>query len=363
MIKLSGEYGEGGGSIVRIGLALSALTNKAFEVDNIRKGRCQSGLKPQHLCGVEGVKKLCDAKTIGDELGSHYIQFVPGKIKGQTISLDIGTAGSTTLVLQSLLLPSLFADKKVRIRLTGASDTKWSIPYDYFANVLIPHLKRFADIDCKILRRGYYPKGGGKIDVKVTPEFKVSDFSNFDDFHNHLKNNVEKIDLLNQGKILHIKGVSHASFDLEKAEVAERQVKAAKLELKSVDCLIDIRTEYSDALCTGSGITLWALFSETDEINFKNPIILGGDALGERGKRAEIVGKEAARNLLNEINTKAGVDHYLADQLIPFMALVGKSKIKASKISNHCKTNIYTVEKFLGKTFEIDEENKIISSA
>lgn len=363
MIKLSGEYGEGGGSIVRMGLALSALTAKPFEVDNIRKGRCKSGLRPQHLIGVRGVKKLCDAKVIGDDLGSHHIQFVPGKLRGQTLSLDIGTAGSMTLVLQAMLLPAMFAERKVRIKLTGGSETSHSQPYDFLANVLLPHLKRFADIDSKILRRGYYPKGGGKIDVRIIPKFKVSDFNDFDDFHTHIKNNINKINLINQGKLLYIKGVSHASSDLEKAEVAERQVRGAKLELKSVDCPINIRTEYSNTLSTGSGITLWAYFSETDEINFNNPVILGADALGKRGKRAEVVGGEAAKNLLKEIKSEACVDHYLADQLIPFMALVGESKIKTSRISNHCKTNIYTVEKFFGKTFNIDEENIIISSA
>jgi RNA 3'-phosphate cyclase len=363
MIKLSGEYGEGGGSIVRIGLAMSALTSKPFEVDNIRKGRCKGGLKHQHLCGVRGVRELCNAKVIGDELGSSHIQFVPGKIKAQTLSLDIGTAGSMTLLLQSLLLPAIFADKKVRLRLTGGSETLHSQPYDYFANVFLPHLKRFADIDSKILKRGYYPKGGGKIDIRIVPKFNVNNFNDFNDFHNHIKNNVNKINLTSQGKLLYLKGVSHASSDLEKAEVAERQARGARLELKKLDCPIRIRTEYSDTLSTGSGITLWAFFSETDEINFNNPVVLGSDALGKRGKRAELVGQEAAKNLLKEMSSGAAVDHYLADQLIPFMALVSKSSIKTSEISNHCRTNIYVVESFLGQVFSIDKENKIIRSA
>ena len=119
----------------------------------------------------------------------------------------------------------------------------------------------------------------------------------------------------------------------------------------------------SDTLSTGSGITLWAVFSkDKDEIDIRNPIRLGADALGERGKKAEIVGKEAAQNLIKEIESKAPVDAHLADQILPIMALVSNSSIKASKITDHAKTNIYAIEKFLGKTFSIGGNDNTIST-
>jgi len=124
-----------------------------------------------------------------------------------------------------------------------------------------------------------------------------------------------------------------------------------------------MQTSYSETLSTGSGITLWAIFSkQEDEIDLNNPIRLGADALGERGKKAELVGEEAAKTLTAEIRSNAPVDMHLADQILPIMALVSKSKIKTSKITNHTKTNIYTIEKFLGKAFSINESNNIIST-
>ena len=133
--------------------------------------------------------------------------------------------------------------------------------------------------------------------------------------------------------------------------------------MKSYNCPINIRIEYNDALSTGSGITLWAIFSKNkDEIDMQNPIRLGADAMGERGKKAEIVGADAANSLIREIDSKAPVDRHLADQILNFMALASKSKIKTSMLTGHAKTNIYAIEKFLGKTFEINEKENIIST-
>ncbi len=362
IIKLSGEYGEGGGSIARAALALSTLTGKPFEINSIRKGRAKPGLKNQHLFCVKGLEQLCNAKTKGVELGSAYLKYEPGKIKGKTISINIGTAGSISLLLQSILIPSMFADSKVRLKITGGTSGLHAMPIDFFSNVFVPQIGKFCEeIDVKLIKRGYYPKGGGLVDITIRPKYKLSDFKDFDEFWNYLKQEAPKINLLEQHPLIQIKGISHASLDLQKANVAERQAKAAKLILNKLNCPIQIRTEYCETLSLGSGITLWAIFSkDPEEIDIYNPIRLGADALGERGKRAEQVGKEAADKLLNEINSKAPVDKHLADNLIPFLALFG-NKIKVSKITNHTLTNIYVCEQFLDNKFSVDKENSIIS--
>ncbi|MBW2981127.1 RNA 3'-terminal phosphate cyclase [Candidatus Woesearchaeota archaeon] len=362
MIKLDGNYGEGGGQIVRTALALSTITQKPFEVDNIRKGRCNAGLKAQHLNCIKALEKLCNAKAEGAKLASEYLKYYPRKIKGQTLEVDIGTAGSISLLLQSLLIPCFFADKNVRLRIIGGTEGKWAMPYDYLKEILVPQLKRFCDkIDVKLVKRGYYPKGGGIVDIKIIPKYKLADFSNFDEFYKKVKEE-NKIELIEQGNLMQIKGVSHASLGLQNAKVAERQANSAKNILNKYKCPIDIRAEYADTLSPGTGVTLWAIFSkDKDDINEKNPIRLGADALGERGKPAEKVGKEAASNLIKEIESKASVDSHLADQILPFLALTKDSRIKVSEITNHCRTNIYVIEQFLGKLFEIDEKEKIIS--
>ncbi len=363
MISIDGSHGEAGGSIARVALALSALTQKPFEITDIRKNRPRPGLKNQHLFCIKALEKLCNAKSEGAYLGSTNLKYIPGKIEGKTIDIDIETAGSIPLFLQSILLPSMFADKPVRLNIVGGTDGKWAAPIDYFKEVFLPHLQKYASIECKVIKRGYYPKGNGKVEIKITPMTKISDFNNLDEFFPHLRKTAKKINLTEQCHLIQIKGISHSSKDLQKAQVAERQSKSAEMALKRLNCPINIRIEYSDALSTGSGITLWAIFSkDKNEIDALNPIRLGADALGERGKSAEIVGQEAAKNLIAEIESKSPIDMYLADQLVPLMGLVGKSKIKISQITNHTRTNIYTVEQFLGKVFSIDEENKVISS-
>lgn len=364
MIKIDGAYLEGGGQIARTALALSTITQKPFEMYGIRKGRKDSGLKNQHLYCVKSLKELCNAVAEGDELGSLSLKYYPKKLVAKNLDIDIETAGSITLLLQALLLPSMFVSKPITIAITGGTDTKWSQPFDYFNNVLLPQLQRFAKIEAKLLKRGYYPKGNGKVEIKINPKFKLNDFSSFEEFHNHLKQNVKPYNLTEQHSLIQIKGISHASKDLGNARVAERQAHSAQQVLaKRFNAPIKISSEYQDTLSTGSGIALWAIFSKNkDDIDENNPIRLGADALGEQGKKAEIVGEEAAKNLIMEIESKAPVDRHLADQILPFMALIGDSKIKVSEITKHCMTNIYAIQQFLGEIFKVDEEEKIIST-
>ena len=362
MIKIQGDYLEGGGQILRTALTLSTITQKPFEIHDIRKGRKDSGLKNQHLYCVKSLQELCSANAEGAELGSLWLKYYPKKIVAKNLNIDIETAGSITLLMQALLLPSMFVSKPIKITITGGTDTKWSQPFDYFNNILLPQLQRFAKISAKLFQRGYYPKGNGKVEIKINPKFKLNDFSSFEEFHNHLKQHINPYDLIEQHNLIQIKGISHASKNLETARVAERQAHSSQAILgKKFNVPIKIYSEYQDTLSTGSGITLWAIFSKhKDDIDENNPIRLGADALGEQGKKAEIVGEEAAKNLIKEIESKAPVDRHLADQILPFIALIGNSKIKVSEITNHCRANIYTIHQFFGEIFEIDENEKII---
>ena len=364
MIKIDGSFLEGGGQIARTALALSTITQKPFEIYDIRKGRKDPGLKSQHLYCVKSLQELCDANAEGAELGSLSLKYYPGKIVAKTLNIDIGTAGSITLLLQALLLPSMFASKPITITITGGTDTKWSMPFDYFSNVLLPQLQRLAKTEARLLKRGYYPKGGGKAEIKINPKFKLNDFSGFGDFHNHLKQNVQPYNLAEQFNLIQIKGVSHASMDLQNARVAERQSHSAQAILgKKFSVPIRITSEYQETSSTGSGITIWAIFPKNkDDIDENNPIRMGSDALGEQGKKAEIVGKEAADSLIKEIESKAPVDRHLADQILPFMAIVGNSKIKVSEITSHCRTNVYAIQQFMGEIFKVYEEEKTIST-
>ncbi|MBL7056252.1 RNA 3'-terminal phosphate cyclase [Candidatus Woesearchaeota archaeon] len=363
MITLDGSHAEGGGSIVRVALALSTLTQKAFTINNIRANRPNPGLKNQHLFCIKALEKLCNADTSNAELGSTSLKFVPGKFQGKNIEIDIGTAGSIPLFLQSVLLPSIFSNKSFSMSITGGTDVKWAPQIDYFMEVFLPQIKRFADVECKLVKRGYYPKGEGKVEIKVKPKFKISSSSNFNELSQEINKNLQKIDLVEQETLIQIKGVSHASSELQGSGVAERQAKAAEISLKNYEVPINIRSEYWKTDSIGSGITLWAIFSkDSGEIDVFNPIRIGASSLGNKGKVSESVGEEAAKNLMKEISSEAPLDNYLADQLLKYLTVLPGSKIRTSSITGHTKSNLYVIEKFLGNCVIVDEKENIISS-
>lgn len=332
MILLNGM--EGGGQLLRTALALSTLTGQPFRMTNIRAKREQPGLKAQHLTCILALKELCNAKTDGAELGSTELLYIPGEMTSKSLDADIGTAGSITLLLQAILLPCTLAKKPRKLTITGGTDVPWSMPIDYFTHVLIPHYKRYADIKVKLLKRGYYPKGGGTIELTIKPAHTSTPFN-----------------LITKEPLITIKGISHASKDLATARVAERQAQEAEKHLRQYKA--NITAEYSDTPSTGSGITLWAVHGK-EETNFLKNI--GADALGEQGKQAELVGKEAAEKLLLELSRNAPVDRHLADNLVPLMAVCAPSSITTTEITEHTKTNIEVAEAFYPNvTFTIKE--------
>jgi RNA 3'-phosphate cyclase len=340
MIQLDGSHGEGGGSILRQALALSILTGKEFSIKNIRSNRENPGLAAQHLASLNAAAQASDAVVTGNFLGSTDVYFKPGQFKGGSVKVDVGTAGALTLLLQSLMLPAVFSRKKTVFSLIGGTDVPWSQPFDYFRSVFIPQLRRYADIEAVLLRRGYYPRGGGEIKISISSRSSRDDF-------------LQPIILTSQNGLLQVRGVSHSSSDLEHASVSERQSDGCRLRLKELGVPMNFSNEYSSSLSTGSGMTAMALFGN-DEIDFANPVILGASCLGERGKKAEAVGIEAAETLLSLISSSAPVDEHLCDQLIPYMAVAG-GVIRTNKITDHTLSNIHVAEQFMDIKFEIKE--------
>ncbi|MBS3169397.1 RNA 3'-terminal phosphate cyclase [Candidatus Woesearchaeota archaeon] len=344
MITINGSQGEGGGAIVRVALALSTFTGQEFKVTEIRAGRPQPGLKAQHLAAIKALKKICNAETNEVQLGSRELWYKPGKIKAGKYEFDIGTAGSITLFLQAIILPCLFAPKKMTLIVKGGTSGKWQASVDYLQSVLLPQLKRFVEkIELKILKRGYYPEGGGEIVLEIVP--KVD--------NEEIEKNVPTIRLMEQGILEQIKGIINLSSELEEQRVGQRIRQAAEMELRRYHVPIDLRVEYTSSKSIGGEVVLWALYSSKNDPERINPVILGGDALLEKGKRSEDVAKEAAAELKEEIESGAAVDHHLADQLITFMALLPGSVMKVREVSSHTRTNMDVVEKFLPVCFEV----------
>ncbi|MCD6481069.1 MAG: RNA 3'-terminal phosphate cyclase [Thermoplasmata archaeon] len=322
MIEIDGGYGEGGGQILRMSVAMAALTGKSIRIKNIRANRPTPGLKRQHMVAVEAVAKLCNAEVKGLEMGSTSLEFHPGELKGGEFELDVGTAGSITLVLQACLIPSIFAKGETRLLIRGGTDVKWAPPWDYFQNVILPMLKEMGvEVEAYLNSRGYYPAGGGEVEIFVKPcrMLHTPSFS---------------------GDVEGVEGIVNIS-NLP-VEIAERIRNAALEKLKENGMDADIIIEETSSASPGTGIVLWTRGKH-----------LGGDCLGERGKRAEQVGREAAEKIIAEIKSGADLDVHGVDNILPYMAIAGEGKFKCREISKHAETEMWLLKKFMDVEFLI----------
>ena len=338
MMEIDGSQKSGSGTILRLSVALAAITRQPLHITNIRQNRSQPGLKPQHLEAVLTAGKLCNAKIQGAKLGSKELWFTPQEIKGGNFEALIETAGSIPMLLLATLPICLFAEKPVRLHVAkGGTDTTHAPTINYLRFVFLPTLKQMEiDAEITVQKYGYYPKGMGEATITVKPNRQL-----------------KPIALKSFGNLKSIKGVSVCTF-LADRQVAERQAKAAE------DCLaqngfradIQVVNDQSNPIQKGSSIVLWA---ETD-----TDVIIGADAIGELRKMSEAVGKEAAQRLNTELLVKPTVDIYLADMLIPYMALAkGKSAFLARTVSEHIESNIWLMEKMLNVKFTIEKVNNL----
>ncbi|UZE94211.1 MAG: RNA 3'-terminal phosphate cyclase [Candidatus Pacearchaeota archaeon] len=328
VIEIDGSFGTGGGQIIRTAIAMSALTNKACRIKNVRAKREKPGLRPQHLTGVKAVAQLCQAKIKGADIGSRELVFMPSKIKAGIYNFDIGTAGSITLVLQALMPAALHAPDIVKFNIIGGTNVPLAPSAEYFQYVFSDFLAKMGvNIKTEILRYGFFPKGGGKMKVQVKPCKKLKPLS-----------------LTERGGLIKIDCWSIASSGLKQAKVAERQIESFEKQLKQKINKKNII--YADSPSPGTAIHTHA--------HYKN-CKLGADTLGKRGLPAEKVGKKCANLLLEEMKG-GGVDSHAVDQLLPFMALAGKGKILANSITEHARTNSFVIEKFLPVKFKIRDK-------
>jgi RNA 3'-phosphate cyclase len=331
MIEIDGSYGEGGGQILRTAVALSAFLSAPCKITGIRHGRPKPGLRPQHMAGVQAVAGLCRAEVRGLQLNSQEITFKPREVAGGALRIDVGTAGAIGLVLQSAMLPVIKAHSPLQLTITGGTDVPWAPTVGYLREVAFPLLERMDyRAEMPVIKRGYYPRGSGEVSV----ELKSGDLS--------------PLQLLDPGEILMIRGQSHASEGLRARRVAERQGEGAMAVLEQANLPVEIGVEYGPTKSPGSGIDLWALAKHT---------VLGANALGVRGKRAEEVGVEAAAALLGQMESGAALDKWMGDQILPFLAVAGgESAISVPDITDHLKTNLWVINQFLPLETHIREE-------
>jgi RNA 3'-terminal phosphate cyclase (ATP) len=334
MLTIDGSHGEGGGQVLRTSLALSAITGQPVRVDEIRARRRKPGLRPQHLTGVRAVAKICNAKVEGARLNAQSLVFAPRSApQAGTYTFDVaqaakgGSAGSTSLILQTVLLPLALAEGGSEVTLRGGTHVAWSPPYDYLKRVYLPTLARMG-IQAKvhIQKWGWYPVGGGVVRATIVGNGKHQPATA-----------LTGLDLRERGELLRVRGVS-ASSNLPK-HIRTRQEKAALQALRSN--AVNARLQVVDAPAKGRGtvVFLWVDFESASA---------GFTSLGERGKPAERVAEEAAQDLLAYLQSKAALERYLADQLVLPMALAcSPSQFTAQEVTQHLLTNAWVVNQFL----------------
>ena len=334
MLTIDGSHGEGGGQILRYAIALSVFSKKDVLIKNIRAKRPKPGLRPQHLTAISCMKTLCNANVEGLFIGSSNLLFKPKDITTGYYNFDIGTAGSITLIFQACILSALKSKSIINIKIKGGTDVKWSPSWAYFTNVFLPIICSMGiKIDFELIKRGYYPKGGGEALIKI-----------------HTIKNINSIKLENNNYFDNISGIIHVSNLPE--HIVKRIKHSAIQQAVKNNLQISIRIDESPALSPGVGVTIWS------KSGFS---ILGSCFLGEIGIPAEKIGIDAVNLLIEEIKSKATIDSYAFDQILPYMVIAKDTSIcHVKKLSNHSNTAIWLLKQFFDFKIDISRhENSI----
>jgi RNA 3'-terminal phosphate cyclase (ATP) len=333
MIEIDGSFGEGGGQILRTSLSLSCLTGKPFRIYNIRAGRSNPGLRPQHLKSVEAAAAISQAEVEGARVGSTELIFRPRAIRAGNYRFDIGTAGATGLVIQTVLYPLSLAEGTSRVTVTGGTHVPWAPCYHYLELQWLPFLRRLGfNAEIQMRRAGFYPTGGGEVEVEIRPARQV-----------------QPLVLLDRGPLVRLKGIS--AFANLKRSVAERQQRQAERRLSSAGYAPEIRIIELRARNPNTVMLLFAEYEQSSACYY---------SLGARGKPAERVADEAVDAFLSFERTAGVFDEYLADQiLLPLSLAPGQSRYRTPVVTQHLLTNWAVVQKFLPVKGEIvGEEGK-----
>jgi len=320
VIEIDCSHGEGGGQLARTAVAAAALTQTPVRLSGIRLGRAKPGLAAQHLTAVRAVAELCGANVADVALGATEFDFYPGALRAGSYSWDVGTAGSITLVLQAALPLAIACGGTVHMRITGGTDVRAAPSLDYFLHIFLPLLARMgAQVRATVLRRGYYPRGGGIVELEVAPAQAL-----------------RPLRLETPGALQAVTAYAHVA-NLPQHIIA-RMCAAAESHLEGAPLQINAQVLGRDqAIGRGGALTLAAHMEHT---------WLGAGVAAERGVPAEQLGAQAAQALHAELAAGATLDIHAADQLLLYMALArGRSTFRVRELSSHARTALWLLER------------------
>ena len=328
MVRIDGTRGEGGGQVLRTALALSVVTGRPFHLTGIRARRKRPGLAPQHLHAVRVFRELSGATCTGDTEGSSELSFSPGAVRSGSYRVDVGTAGSVTLILQAMALPLALAEGRSEIDLRGGTHVPWSPPFNFIESCWNPFMHELGmELHLELERAGFYPRGGGRIIARIDGGAKL-----------------KPLHLVERGSLRAVEIVSAAAIQLP-AHVRQRQASRAHVGVRSAGCQASVQLVKLPAGSPGSVVAITGWFEKTRVTT---------SALGARGKSAETVGEEAASAFRDYLNRPGAVDEKLADQLVLPLALAsGPSELTTVRVTRHLETNVETIRAFVDRPLEI----------
>lgn len=342
MICIDGREKSGSGTLVRTSLALAALLGEPLRLTHIRAGRPQPGLKAQHLTAAQAVAQMTGGELRGARLGSLELEFDPeGPPQGGSYGWDIGTAGSTTLLVLTILPLAAFASGPCTFRLTGGLFQDFAPTAFHTQYALLPLLGRMGvRLRMEIIRPGYYPKGGGVLQLDTHPVEKT----------------LHPLPLGRRGKDLELWGISLSSH-LEQREVSDRMARSCSecLRKNGWDPVFQILYDHT-AFQPGAAL---ALFAEDSQ-----GCVLGADQAGARGRPAESIGETVARSLLQDLRSGATVDRHLADQILPFAALAaGTTELRVPVVTDHVESTLWLARRFLDARIRLEQNQLEVEGA
>jgi len=317
-LKINGSYGEGGGQIIRSAVALSCITKQPIHLENIRKNRKIPGLRPQHLTTITILQKITNAKVIGVEIGSTELKFIPGNIESLDLVEDIGTAGSIPLILQALIPVIAISQKKLNLTIKGGTNVLWSPSIDYIQHVLGEAYSRMGiKFSLELSKRGYYPKGGGRVQLQVYP------------------NNIKSI-LFSKRKTSDVKLI--CSFSKLPIEKIKKEIEEIKKRLTDVNFIVDIEIKNEEAMNSAASMLIYSI----DENS-----IIGIDGLFDKKRQKFDLDFE-------KFIKSPSIDENLADMLVvPASLGNGKTIFQVREISKHLETNLFVTSKITGCKYGI----------
>jgi RNA 3'-phosphate cyclase len=330
-IEVDGSRGEGGGQILRTAITFSVIKKRPVKIVNVRAGRETPGLKRQHVSALKVLAEVFGGELEGASEGSSTVKFAPGEQKKTAIYADMGTAASITLVLQAVVPSAALTGSSLVLELVGGTDVPWSPTFDYFdriVRVAFQSLGVFFRLDAA--RRGYYPRGGGRVSATIEPGSAVN-----------------ALDLTAGPNGNDVSLISRCAR--LPRHVAERQLQAAIPILERAGMHVaDRGISMEEAESPGSSVLAYSV---------GNGWMLGGDAIGAKGKAAEDVGEDSANRFLAAWRSGASLDSNLADMVVPLLSLASRaSEVRVQAVTDHLISGLQLAEEFTSCKYSVDVE-------